>query len=104
MSITLTNNQLLAITGGIISLGLIPAGLWAMGTDIDVEKLQLEHKYVQEDVVELKSAVKTTHEIIRENREAILILERDAKAIRMQNEEIGNDVKTLIREIKNEKQ
>tara|TARA_B100000085_G_scaffold201961_1_gene185478 strand:+ start:221 stop:535 length:315 start_codon:yes stop_codon:yes gene_type:complete len=102
MSITLTSNQLIAIAGGLISLGLVPAGLWAMGTDTDVEKLQLEHKYVQEDVIELKSAVKTTHEIIRENREAILILERDAKAIRMQNEEIGNDIKMLIQEIQNE--
>lgn len=103
MSITLSSNQLLAVAGGLISLGLIPAGLWAMGTETNVEKLQIEHRYVQEDVEELKSSIKTTHSIIRENREAILILEQDSKVILRQNEGIGTDIKTIIKELESQK-
>ena len=96
MPITLSNNQILSIIGGTITVGLLPAVLWAMGTSADVANLEVEKEYIEEDFSEMKDNIKETNNMVQQNRESIIKLENDTKHIRKQNEEISKDIKKMM--------
>ena len=96
MPITLSNNQILSIIGGTITVGLLPAVLWAMGTSADVANLEVEKEYIEEDFSEMKDNIKETNSMVQQNRESIIKLENDTKHIRKQNEEISKDIKKMM--------
>ncbi len=96
MPLTLSNNQILSIIGGTITVGLLPAVLWAMGTSADVANLEVEKEYIEEDFSEMKDDIKETNSMVQQNRESIIKLENDTKHIRKQNEEISKDIKKMM--------